>query len=299
MNLRQIEVFRAVMQNGSISEAARFLRVSQPNISRLLHHTEDQLGMRLFERIKGRLYPTAEATMLFAEVEKAYRGVQIVNDVALDLAESRVGRLRLVCSPSLGLALVPQAIARFREGREGLRITLEILSQAELIESVRTHQADLGISMFPSDDPNLAAEKLRHGRLVCIMPRAHPLASMQTVTPADLVDYPLISYHQDTPQGKVVEDAFNQVRVKRASAIEVRFGHTACALVQAGAGIALVDEFSVMGATFPGVEQRAFAPAKSFTLSILRDRLRPVSRAAEGFSGQLRQSVGTDVALKI
>jgi DNA-binding transcriptional LysR family regulator len=222
-------------------------------------------------------------------VEKAYRGVQIVNDVAKDLAESRVGRLRLVCSPSLGLALVPQAIAAYRAGREGLRISLEILSQAELIEAVLTHQANLGISMFPSDDPGLATETLGTGRLVCIMPAGHPLAAKHQVTPADLAAYPLISYHRDTQQGRVVEDALSEAHVSHDIAIEVRFGHTACALVQAGAGIALADEFSVMGTTFPEVVQRPFAPARNFAVSILRDRLRPASRAAEGFIAALRR----------
>jgi DNA-binding transcriptional LysR family regulator len=57
MNLRQIEVFRAVMLAGSVTDAARSLHVSQPGISRMLSHIELQLGLRLFERHKGRLRP--------------------------------------------------------------------------------------------------------------------------------------------------------------------------------------------------------------------------------------------------
>ena len=61
MNLRQIEVFRAVMITGSVSGAARLLHVSIPAVSRLLSHTETRLGFLLFERVKGRLHATAEA----------------------------------------------------------------------------------------------------------------------------------------------------------------------------------------------------------------------------------------------
>lgn len=289
MNLRQIEVFRAIMLTGSVSDAARFLNVSQPNISRLLRHTEDQIGFQLFERIKGRLYPTQEANILYAEVEKAYRNVTIINDIAQDLAESRVGRLRVVCSPSLGVALVPQAITRFREGREGLRVSLEILPQAELSERVLTHQADLGISIFPCDHPNLKVETLCRGRLVCVLPPAHPLCAQAAVTPADIRAYPLISYDRDTPQGQIIDDAFTEMGLQRLIAIEVRFGHTACSFVQAGAGIALVDEFSLMGSAFPGLVLRPFHPARLFTMSLLRDRLRPASRSADHFIVQLRQ----------
>ena len=56
MNLRQIEVFRAVMITGSVSGAARLLHVSIPAVSRLLSHTESRLGFLLFERVKGRLH---------------------------------------------------------------------------------------------------------------------------------------------------------------------------------------------------------------------------------------------------
>ena len=55
LNLRQIEVFRAIMISGSISGAARLLSVSQPAISRLLAYTEDGLKLKLFERISGRV----------------------------------------------------------------------------------------------------------------------------------------------------------------------------------------------------------------------------------------------------
>jgi DNA-binding transcriptional LysR family regulator len=290
MNLRQIEVFRAIMLTGGISDAARFLGVSQPNVSRLIRHTEDRLGIKLFERIKGRLYPTAEALTLHEEVERAYLGIRLVHDVAQDLALSRTGRLRLVCSPSLGLTLVPNAITAFRAERPGLRIGLEILPQAPLLERVLTHQADLGISMFASDHPNLAVETLCRGRLVCVLPAGHVLAEKAIVTPADIAGHPLISYDRDTPQGQLTDQAFAAARVPRDIAVEVRFGHSACALVLAGAGVALVDEFSVAGGIFPSLVVRPFEPEKWFELSIVRDRLRPLSKAAEGFGTELRRA---------
>src|SRR3546814_17260281 len=70
LNLRQIEVFRAVMSTGSISGASKVLHVSQPAVSRLLSYTETRVGFPLFERIKGRLYATPEAKRLFREVDR-------------------------------------------------------------------------------------------------------------------------------------------------------------------------------------------------------------------------------------
>lgn len=114
LNLRQIEIFRAVMTTGSISGAAQRLFVSQPAVSRLLSHTEQRVGFPLFERIKGRLYSTPEAKKLFHEVESVYRAVQRVHELAQDLSENRSGILNLVSSPSIGQTIIPHAIARFR-----------------------------------------------------------------------------------------------------------------------------------------------------------------------------------------
>ncbi|WP_135724194.1 LysR family transcriptional regulator, partial [Klebsiella pneumoniae] len=69
MRLRHIEVFQAIVQTGSISAAARLLNVSQPNISRVLNHAEQQLGFALFERRIQGMSVTAEGRRLLPEVE--------------------------------------------------------------------------------------------------------------------------------------------------------------------------------------------------------------------------------------
>jgi DNA-binding transcriptional LysR family regulator len=292
MNLRQIEVFRAVMLAGSVTDAARLLRVSQPAVSRLLRHTEDRLGMPLFKRTKGRLYPTEQAQVLLQEVEKVYKSVRLVQDVAQELAESRTGRLRIAASPSLGLAFVPKAIALFCKPRPKVKISLEILPQADLVEQVVTHQADLGVSMFRVDHPSIEGHELGTGRLVCIAPQGHPVTALDEVSPADLATYPLISFDRTTPQGLMVDDAFIAAQVPREITIEVRFGQTACALVQQGAGVALVDEFSVMHNSFPAIVVRKFRSDAKFSITAFHDRFRPLSVIGTTFLELLRQVAG-------
>ena len=94
-NLRQIEVFRAVMITGSIRGASQLLFVSQPAVSQLLSHTEARVGFPLFERIRGRLFATPEAKKLFHEVELVYAGVKRVNELARELHDHQEGILNL------------------------------------------------------------------------------------------------------------------------------------------------------------------------------------------------------------
>ncbi len=140
MNLRQIEVFRAVMLTGSISGASKLLYVSQPAISRLMSHTEQRLGLELFRRVKGRLHPTPEARRLLGEVNVVYEGIERVNEIAEDLATNRTGSLRISCSPNLGQTVLPRAIASFRAAHPAVRIVVRTQIPGNMLRALRLHQ---------------------------------------------------------------------------------------------------------------------------------------------------------------
>src|SRR4029078_753338 len=101
MNLRQMEVFRAVMFSGGVNSAAELLHVSPPAISKVLAQATKASGLGLFERVKGPLTRTPEAPHLYAEVDKLWHGVEKVRDTSRALAQGAQTTLRLVCSASL------------------------------------------------------------------------------------------------------------------------------------------------------------------------------------------------------
>ena len=114
MRLRHIEVFHAIKQAGSISKAAVLLGVSQPAASKVLQHAESSLGFKLFERVKGRLLPTAEAELLYVEVAKLNSGLDQLRKLSANLRRFPQGRLHVGCLPSLGLSIMPKTIHNFR-----------------------------------------------------------------------------------------------------------------------------------------------------------------------------------------
>jgi DNA-binding transcriptional LysR family regulator len=103
MRLRQIEVFHAVYSTGSMTSAAAMLNVSQPSVSKVLAHAEQQLGYLLFERLKGKLVPTPEAHRLFAHVSAVYRDVDRLRHVAENLKAGNSGHIRIAGTPAFGL----------------------------------------------------------------------------------------------------------------------------------------------------------------------------------------------------
>lgn len=91
VNLRHIEIFHAVMTAGSLTEAAHLLHTSQPTVSRELARFEKVIGLKLFERVRGRLHPTVQGLRLFEEVQRSWYGLDRIVSAAESLREFRQG----------------------------------------------------------------------------------------------------------------------------------------------------------------------------------------------------------------
>lgn len=283
------------MLSGSISKAAELLHVSQPAISRLLSHTESRIGFVLFERIKGRLCPTPEARRLYVEVENVYQGVQRVHDLVVDLADKRHGSLHIAASHGLGQTLIPRAVALFRQRLPGVKVFVRTLIAAELVDALVTQQAEVGVSIVPLSHPSLHSEALFSNHLVAVLPAAHPLADKEQLHTDDLQNEDLIGFGPDTPYGRLVQKLFDNKPGLPRLAVEVRLTHNACAMVQAGVGIAIVDELAVMGRVWPDVVVRPILPTTKMAPHLLYSNVAPVSLLAKDFRDILRAISHRDI----
>ncbi len=288
LNLRQIEVFRAIMISGTLSGAGRLLFVSQPAVSRMLAVSEARLGFPLFDRVKGRLHPTREAKQLFEEVQQVYDGIQRVNDLAHNLADDRSGVLNLVSSPSFSEYLIPRVITRFRVKHPDVTIKYRPLTMDVLVPQLLLGNADIGISMLPPQHPNLETRELGDGNMVCIVPRFSPLAELRAVRPEDLVGQTLISFGADTPLGTTLAPFFASHPQLLPPAIEVRSSLTACSMVREGAGVALIDSYCVTPGLLRDVVVRPIAPAIALKIHVTHSRLSPLPVLAKAFLAAFR-----------
>lgn len=282
LNLRQIEVFRAIMVAGSVSAAGRMLHVSQPAISRVLSLTESRLGFRLFERQRTRLFPTPEAQRLFAEVEGLYRGIQRVNDLAVNLARSGVGNLRVVSSASYAQRLVPQALQRFARSNPTVQIDCRNVTYDELAARFLTGDADVGISMVAPDHANLQSTELGQDQLVCLIPGSHPLARRQVLTLDRLRSSPWIGYPAAAPLGALISKLLG-ADVAASARIVVHSPVTAIAFAQQGLGAALVVRWSLPPTLPAGMVVRPIEPAPPVTIWAVSSRLAPLPVLAKRF----------------
>jgi DNA-binding transcriptional LysR family regulator len=283
MNLRQMEVFRAVMLSGGVNSAAELLHVSPPAISKVLAQAAKTSGLALFERVRGRLIPTPEAHQLYAEVDKLWHGVEQLRETSRELAGPTHATLRLVCSASLAPYLVSRSVARLYERVPRLQCRVQVVAPDIINQTLLERSTHLGIALAPHEHPNLATVKSYQCGLACVMRSDHPLAAKKVIRPEDLAGQRVISSPESTPFGQTLRRAFGAAGAKMHKDFECTSSTTACWFAQAGVGVAVVDQVSIAGGLLAGLEVRPFRSTEKLPVCIIRNRYRPMSVVEQAF----------------
>lgn len=283
MRLRQIEVFHAVYSNGSISAAARSLNVSQPSVSKVLRHTEVQLGLTLFQLSRGRLVPTDEAHALFREVDEAMRRIGSLRQTVRNLAGAGAGHLRLGVVPSLGLDVMPAAVADFRAKHRGVTFSVQTLHHNDMLRSLYERECDLAFGYDPLPHPRLAMRKLASAELRVLAPKGTFDARRKSVALADLQGRDMIGVSSSGPVGALAATALERAEVATHEIASVGTYYVAAALVRYGCGVSMVDEFTAHAIETRGMDVYGVSPPLLFGVYAAWLEDRPLSALSTRF----------------
>jgi len=282
LNLRELEVFRAVMEAGSVTAAAERLGMTQPAASKMLRQAETRLGFSLFRRDRNHLVPTAEAHALLPELLGAFAALGGVEQLADALRAGRSGQLTIAAVPVLATALLPHAVRAFREERPEVLIRLRATTALEAVNQVADQRADIGLILGRSGDARVETDLLCSSEIGCALPPDHPLVARESLSLSDLAATPLISLSPQQPVGALLRaegDGPTSARI----AIEVSQSSVACALVRAGAGVAVLDGFGLAEAEAQGLVTRKLTPRVPLEVTLVVSRARAPSRLATSF----------------
>ena len=271
MRLRHIEIFQAIRQTGSISAAAQLLHVSQPAVSKVLQHAELQLGFPLFLRIRGKLQPTPEALALEREVDKVTESLQGVRRLAQNLRREPGQSLRIGATPALALSLLPPAIREWTQRYPDIACELSSAHSRELVQNLLMREMDVALTLKSPDHPGLKAQALAHGVLVALAPRGY-WAQAELGKPLPLMALagaPLIGLSSADPLSARLDSYLEAVEPPPRVRISVQTYSLARAMVESGAGLAVIDPFTALGASTDSTCIRPLAPPLPITLYAL------------------------------
>lgn len=291
MRLRQIEVFHAIYTCGSMTNAAAALNVSQPSVSKVLAHAEQQLGYRLFDRVKGKLIPTPEAHQLFSHVQNVYEDVDRLRHVAVNLKVASAGRIRVAGTPAFGLEVLPRAIATFRESHPDAVFEIETLHLDELYDALRESRVDIGIGFDPSEQQGITQKKVSRAQFYVLAHRGSDLDGKTSMSLGDLRDRPFIGLNSRGPLGQALNDYLEDSNIDPHFVAWTETYHVAKALVASGAGVTITDEITARSRFAGDLVMLSLKPAVKFDITLLQRADAPLSLAAKDFRAHLGKCV--------
>lgn len=270
MNLRDIDVFNAIMTSGGAGAAADLLDTSQPAVSRSLAKLEAELGFSLFERIRGRLVPTREGQLFHAEVRANLVGLDRLKLRAAQIKEVGAGTIRVASLSALGHGLVPRAITAFSRKHPQVRISYQVRTSNVVRDLVASGSFDVGLAADEIDTSGVLHSVFTTPRAVCVMPKSHRLAGRSVITPADIEGEGFLALAPEDTVRLAMDRIFAEHGVQPRILVETPYGVTIAILAAQGLGLGLVNPFIIADRMIKGIAVRPFEPAVHFRALLLK-----------------------------
>jgi DNA-binding transcriptional LysR family regulator len=294
MKIRRLEALRAVIELGSVTEAAHNMNLTQPGVSRLIASLEDEIGFRLFNRTRGRLQITEQGETFYQEVEPLLMGIDQIPSIASEIRRHRHSRLHLVTLNSQAHSLVPMALERFSVNNPETAVSVTVRSRRELIHWTGGEHFDLAVAALPLKQRQFEQKTFTRFSVVTALPANHPLCQHDTVNAADLAGQNLISLDPFAIFQQGVKVHFLELGIEPEIKIQTTSMLLAGQMVSQGLGIALIDPFIAHTLRSDKIEFRPFAPAIEYEYGYVW----PVGRSLSPLARDFAEAI-TDIAAEL
>ncbi|MEQ9260915.1 MAG: LysR substrate-binding domain-containing protein [Roseovarius sp.] len=279
LTLRQLEVFDALFEAGSVSRAAERLNLSQPAVSVALGKLEADLGFKLFHRERAFFAPTSEALLLHDEVRQSIAGLDRVARRAEDIRTGATGSVRLATNGAMSYNFLPRVVAEFQRDYPETFVEIRVHSSRRVASWVSARQIDIGLIDAPVPAAGVDA-RLFNMECVCILRADDPLAARDVVRPQDLVGRALIAITGDHMVDRQLAAIMSEAGVPLKHTASSYFYAIARNLVAAGSYISLIDPVNGTVPSGDGVIWRPFRPVVHHELALITSEGQPLGLAA-------------------
>jgi DNA-binding transcriptional LysR family regulator len=296
MDLRHVRTFVTVAEVGTVSKAAERLHVAQPALSRQIALLEDELGLKLFDRVGRRLLLTSGGEQLLNDCRGLLNYARSLGEQAQVLQRGDVGVLRVSASPHLVEGIFPEFLRHYAVRYPGVQVRLvDAAAGSEAFAMLDRGEVQLMqtvASAITSNEERFASHALAPMEMLAA---CHPKLRLGTggmVEIASLGSYPLLQATQDFAMRRNFDAACRLAGFTPNNVLECRAPHALLAMAEAGHGVAIIPsalrihryKVRVLRVTYRG-------KALDEPLAMLSDRRRPLPVYAKVFCEMLADHV--------
>lgn len=296
MDLRHVRTFVTVAEIGTVSRAAERLHVAQPALSRQIAHLEDELGLKLFDRVGRRLMLTSEGERLLNDCRGLLNYARAVGEQAQVLRRGDVGVLRVSASPHLIEGIFPDFLRHYAARYPNVQVRLvDVAAGGEalaMLERGEIHLVQTIVRAIAPDEQRFASHPLAPMQMLAACHPKLKLGTDGSVEIGRLAPYPLLQATPDFAMRRNFDAACRLAGFTPNNVLESRAPHALLAMAEAGHGVAIIPSalrihryrVRVLRVTYRG-------KALEEPLAVLSDKRRPLPGYAKVFCDMLAEHV--------
>ncbi len=267
MDVRQLEMFRAVVEAGSFTAAAQRLHVSQSAISRQLKLLEEELGTLVLERTGRGVNVTPEGEILLSTANRIWREMQEVVAEIADTQKLQRGLISLGGGMTVCLHILPKLLKKFRTLYKNVDLRITTGTAVQLLHALRSHEIDLLLLTLPIVGSDLEVVPVLKEEMIVVTAKSHALTRTRLTDARAIARYPLILFENGSNTRKVVDDFFRAQQVDTNVVMETENVEIIKAMVANGLGVTILP----YGALATDLRQGKFAWARIRGVHLYRE----------------------------
>jgi len=282
-DLRQLEIFRKVVELGSFSRAAEAVFLAQASVSERVATLESMVGTKLLDRLGRKITPTRAGELLY---KHSVLLLEMKKTAVLELQEFlglQRGGILIGGSTIPGEYILPKYLGRFRKKYPMVSVALTISDSRKIETGVLRGKLELGVVGSKSTDANLVSRDLWEDELVLVVPADHPWAGKKEISADKLFSEPFILREEGSGTLGIMKSYLQQAKHKGPEALQVvtRVGSSTAVkeAIKAGLGVSILSSRAVQteveGGLLKPLRVKALPMKRSFYL--IRDKRRIAS----------------------
>lgn len=284
MEMHQLRYVVAVARTGNFSRAAEQCHVAQPSLSQQIQKLEDELGERLFDRMKREAKLTAHGEIFLRRAVSILDEVEAARREASDSKNVISGTIALGILPTIAPYLLPGVLSAFRAEFPEVEVIAQEETTAQLLKLLLACEIDFAIASQPIPTDRFGLHELFTEELLLALPPAHRLTRRRTIAASDLEREQLIVMKEGHCLGDQVLGFCNRRDVQPKISFRSAQLETIQALVHAGLGLSLIPAMAAQSSRSDLPEYRSMqSPKPTRKVVAVWPKQRPPNRAANEF----------------
>lgn len=241
MDEGRLRYFLAVVDERTVTGAARRLHVAQPSLSQAVRTLESELGTELFHRVGRGLRLSAAGEALIGPARRVLQAMDEARDAITGIVELKTGTLEIAALPTLAVDPIATLIGRFREQHPGVQIRVHEPETADgILALIRDGACEIGAAHLPLHGEKITVHPLGVQELLFVLPPESVPKSDRPLGARELAMTPLVVSPAGTSTRILLEQALTAVGVTPNIAVQTTAREAIVPLVLAGAGAALL-----------------------------------------------------------